>query len=81
MKSLYDCCRGSLKNVYFPSVTLCNISQGRISLFRQTGLSSNDTLLLAVLRQAYFGSQLPLTQSEIEDVRRIFSVPSGTRRI
>ena len=49
--------RGSLGNVYFPSVTLCNINQGRLSLFHQFQLSANETLLNAVLSQAYFGSR------------------------
>ena len=66
MKAL--CFRGSLLNVYFPSVTLCNINQGRSSLFHQFGLSENNTLLTAVLKQAYFGSSTDLNPDLLQEV-------------
>ena len=72
--------RGSLQNVYFPSVTLCNINQGRHSLFRQMGLSQNNSLLLAVLRQAYFGSKEELSGGDLAAVRRIFSSEEVVRK-
>ena len=43
--------RASLLNVYFPSVTLCNINQFRGSLIRAVGLDHNETMLDAVLKQ------------------------------
>ena len=55
----------------FPSVTLCNINQGRSSLFHAYGLSANKTLLNAVLKQAYFGSTQELTQEEVGVVFQI----------
>lgn len=56
-------------------MTLCNINQGRSSLFRQFGLESDDSRLLAVLKQAYFGIEDNdnLTSGELESVREIFS--------
>ena len=64
--------RGSLRNVFFPSVTLCNINQGRSSLFREMGLAANESLLLAVLRQAYLGSEKGLDLKELQAVRKVF---------
>ena len=58
--------RGSLLNVYFPSVTLCNINQGRLSLFHQFELSDNETLLNAVLMQAYFGSKEQIDKNMLQ---------------
>ena len=55
----------------FPSVTLCNINQGRSSLFHAYGLSANKTLLNAVLKQAYFGSTQELTKEEVDVVFQI----------
>ena len=46
--------RASLDNVYFPSVTLCNINQGRRSFFVSKGLSHESPLLGAVLSQAQY---------------------------
>ena len=66
--------------MFFPSVTLCNINQGRNSLFRQVNLSYNETLLLSVLRQAYFGSQEHLTSDELAMVRHIFSDEEVVRK-
>ena len=62
---LYSTFRASLQNVLFPSVTLCNINQGRSSFFHAYGLSANKTLLNAVLKQAYFGSRQELTKEEV----------------
>nr|XP_040563668.1 uncharacterized protein LOC121113868 [Lepeophtheirus salmonis] len=72
VQTTQDTSRGSLRNVYFPSVTLCNINQGRSSLFRQYGLGSNESLLHAVLEQAYFGIRDGTASREMEDIRRIF---------
>ena len=47
--------RASLEHVYFPSVTLCNINQGRRSFFLAHGLQNDSRTLKAVLGQAYFG--------------------------
>ena len=47
--------RASLNHVYFPSVTLCNINQGRRSFFLAHGLQNDSKTLKAVLGQAYFG--------------------------
>ena len=56
---LYVCCtyyfRASLDHVFFPSVTLCNINQGRRSFFLAHGLQNDSKTLKAVLGQAYFG--------------------------
>ena len=57
--------RASLKNVLFPSVTLCNINQGRSSLFHAYGLSENKTLLNAVLKQAYFGAKADMSKEQV----------------
>ena len=65
------CFRGSLLNVYFPSVTLCNINQGRLSLFHQFELSENETLLNAVLMQAYFGSPEEIEPKLLEKGKEI----------
>lgn len=47
-------------------MTLCNINQGRSSLFQQLKLSENRSLLSAVLRQAYFGSRDELDSESLE---------------
>ena len=60
-------------------MTLCNINQGRSSLFRQFGLSSNSSLLSAVLRQAYLGSASDLDEAELEAVRSVFSASEVVR--
>ena len=44
-------CRASLLNVYFPSVTLCNINQFRGSLIRAVNLEHKQSMLDAVLQQ------------------------------
>jgi hypothetical protein len=71
------CChiffRASLKNVFFPSVTLCNINQGRSSLFHHLGLANNDSLLRAVHSQAYHGSVVDLSPEEMSAVASIFA--------
>jgi len=54
-------------------VTLCNINQGRNSLFHAYGLSKNKTLLNLVLRQAYFGAKTNLSHDQIEAVGSIFA--------
>jgi len=59
-------CRGSLRSVFFPSVTLCNINQGRSSLFAEVGLANNETLLAAVLRQAYLGMEGELDEPTLK---------------
>ena len=46
-------------------MTLCNINQGRSSLFHEYGLADNKTLLQAVLGQAYFGSQKELSEDMV----------------
>ena len=48
-------CRASLDKVFFPSVTLCNINQGRRSFFMSKGLHHDTKTLGLVLRTAYFG--------------------------
>ena len=40
-----------LDQVYFPTVTLCNINQGRRSFFLEQGLHTDRRLLRAVLAQ------------------------------
>ena len=67
--------RASLDNVFFPSVTLCNINQGRRSFFVQKGLSHDKgrDLLQAVLGQAYFGLKANLSPEQEEKVQRLFS--------
>ena len=55
MKYFYIYIRASLDNVFFPSVTLCNINQGRRSFFLAHGLQNDSETLKAVLGQAYFG--------------------------
>lgn len=65
--------RASLDNVYFPSVTLCNINQGRRSFFVAKGLSHESPLLGAVLSQAYFGSRKNLTQETMSKLKDLFS--------
>ncbi len=69
--------RASLDNVFFPSVTLCNINQGRRSFFLQKGLGHDDdggrALLEAVLGQAYFGLRKNLTREQEEEVQQLFS--------
>ncbi|TRY76559.1 hypothetical protein TCAL_05309 [Tigriopus californicus] len=73
VQTTQDTSRGSLQKVFFPSVTLCNINQGRSSLFREVGLSQNETLLRAVLKQAYFGANKPLKPDLLRAVKAIFS--------
>ena len=72
--------RASLQNVFFPSITLCNINQGRSSLFHAYGLAKNKTLLNAVLQQAYFGSKKNLSESMVSsnltDKLTLFSLMS-----
>ena len=63
--------RASLQNVLFPSVTLCNINQGRNSLFHAYGLSKNKTLLNLVLRQAYFGAKTNLSHDQVSSNHNI----------
>ena len=65
--------RASLDNVYFPSVTLCNINQGRRSFFISNGLSVETPLLSSVLSQAYLGSRSQLPNKTLEEIRRLFS--------
>ena len=67
------CFRASLDNVYFPSVTLCNINQGRRSFFISNGLNVETPLLSSVLSQAYFGSRSQLPDKTLEEIRRLFS--------
>ena len=54
-------------------MTLCNINQGRSSLFRAYGLADNKTLLQAVLGQAYFGSQKELSEDMVRTLN-IFKI-------
>ena len=75
-----------MKNVYFPSVTLCNINQGRNSLFRQFGLIKNESLRRAVLHQAYSGlddreGAAADLSGDLEAVRAIFSSEDVVRYI
>ncbi len=44
-------CRASLDNVFFPSVTLCNINQGRRSFFLQNGLNQVKTKFKIMLEK------------------------------
>ena len=57
--------RASLQNVFFPSVTLCNINQGRRSLFHAYSLDRNKAVLEAVLGQAYFGTKKSLPKDMV----------------
>lgn len=57
--------RASLDNVFFPSVTLCNINQGRRSFFLQHGLHHDSKMLQAVLGQAYFGLEQNLSDPQM----------------
>jgi hypothetical protein len=72
--------RASLKNVFFPSVTLCNINQGRRSLFHHLGLASNDNLLRAVHSQAYHGSAEELSADQLSEVAKIFASEEVIRK-
>ena len=49
--------RAMLDQVYFPSVTLCNINQGRRSFFLEQGLHTDRRLLRAVLAQVLLNIQ------------------------
>lgn len=77
--SHFSSTRASLANVYFPSVTVCNINQARKSLLRQFGVDGNDTLLLAVLQQAYFGAEDDLPADKLEAVARLFAASEVIR--
>ena len=61
-------------------MTLCNINQGRSSLFRQFGLDADDPRLLDVLKQAYFGSERNLSETDLDQVRSIFSSPEVVQK-
>ena len=65
--------RASLDNVFFPSVTLCNINQGRRSFFVSKGLSHDSPLMSTVLSQAYFGSKFNLTSTRMAQIQELFS--------
>lgn len=54
-------------------MTLCNINQGRLSLFREVKLSDNSSLLDAVLRQAYFGHTDDLDADELVAIKAVFA--------
>jgi len=54
-------------------VTLCNINQGRSSLFHHLGLANNEDLLRAVLSQAYYGMPDDLSPDEMSEVAKIFA--------
>ena len=62
-----------LDQVYFPSVTLCNINQGRSSLFHHMGLAHNEQLLRSVLGQAYYGMAEDLPEDQLAEVAKIFA--------
>ena len=73
MNSLPFFYRASLDNVFFPSVTLCNINQGRRSFFVSKGLSHDSPLMSTVLSQAYFGSKFNLTSTRMGQIQELFS--------
>ena len=58
--------------MFFPSVTLCNINQGRRSFFLEHGLHNDGSMLHAVLGQAYFGLHENLTESKMAQIRELF---------
>ena len=72
--------RASLDNVYFPSVTLCNINQGRRSFFVSKGLSHQSPLLGAVLSQAYFGSRSNLSEEALKQLKDLFSAEDVVKK-
>lgn len=72
--------RASLDKVYFPSVTLCNINQGRRSFFLQNGLNEDGDLLHAVLGQAYFGLEKNLTEHQLSELQELFSSEEVMRK-
>ena len=59
--------------MFFPSVTLCNINQGRSSLFHHLGLANNEQLLRSVLGQAYYGMPEDLPEDQLAEVAKIFA--------
>ena len=61
-----------MDNVFFPSVTLCNINQGRRSFFASKGLNHDSPLMSTVLSQAYFGSKSNLTEEQLVKVKSLF---------
>ncbi|TRY76324.1 hypothetical protein TCAL_15908 [Tigriopus californicus] len=70
----------SLDHVFFPSVTLCNINQGRRSFFLQNGLNHDGSMLHSVLGQAYFGLKENLSDSQMEKLRALFSSEEVMRK-
>ena len=61
-------------------MTLCNINQGRSSLFHHLGLATNDSLLRAVHSQAYLGSPYELSADEMSVVANIFASEEVIRK-
>ena len=61
-------------------MTLCNINQGRSSLFHHLGLATNDSLLRAVHNQAYLGSPHELSPEEMSVVANIFASEEVIRK-
>lgn len=61
-------------------MTLCNINQGRRSLFVSKGLSHESPLLGAVLSQAYFGSRNNLSEQALSQLRTLFSAEDVVKK-
>ena len=49
-----DTMTAPLDNIYFPSVTVCNLNQARRSFFEEIGIYNNDTLIRQILSE-YLG--------------------------
>ena len=65
---------GTVDELYFPTVAICNINQIRKSFIHELNLSEYE--LKQIKRMIYTGSDRPMTQEEISTV-----VDIATRRV
>ncbi len=69
VQTTYDPSLGTVDELYFPTVTLCNINQIRQSFVSELGLTEGQ--LTQIKRLLYYGSEQALTDQEIAQVEEI----------